>query len=63
MAADTLDVSTEVQMTAICSSTSSQATALAQARARLASDQAAKAAADILKADQKAVDQATQQAK
>lgn len=40
---------------------SSQTTALAQAQAKLAADQAAKAADDIIKADQKAVDDASQQ--
>ena len=51
-------------MSAIGSSTSSQATtsqlALAQAQAQLAVDQAAQAAADVIKADQKAVDDAEQ---
>lgn len=44
-------------MTSISSSSSPQ-TALLQAEAKLAADQAAKAAADVLKADQKAIDDA-----
>ena len=50
-------------MSAVGSSTSSQATqqlALAEARAQLAADQAAQAAADVIVADQKAVDDAEQ---
>jgi hypothetical protein len=44
-------------MASISSTTSSQA-ALQQAQAKLAADQAAKASADVIKADQKAVDDA-----
>ena len=50
-------------MSAIGSSTLSQTSqqlALAQAQAQLAADQAAQAAADVIKADQKAVDDAEQ---
>jgi hypothetical protein len=47
-------------MTAISSSTNSQSV-LAQAQAKLAADQAAKAAADVIKADQEAVAKATAQ--
>jgi hypothetical protein len=43
------------------SPTTSSQTALEQAQAKLAADQAAKAADDIIKADQKAVDDASQQ--
>jgi hypothetical protein len=44
-------------MTSISSSLSSQ-TALLLAQAKLAADQAAKASADVLKADQQAIDDA-----
>ena len=44
-------------MASISSTTTSQA-ALQQAQAKLAADQAAKASADVIKADQKAVDDA-----
>lgn len=50
-------------MSAIGSSTSSQTSQqlpLAKAQAQLAADQAAQAAADVIKADQKAVDDAEQ---
>ncbi|MDB5567169.1 MAG: hypothetical protein JWP84_3735 [Tardiphaga sp.] len=47
-------------MTAISSSTNSQS-ALAQAQAKLAADQAAKASEDIIKTDQAAVTAATAQ--
>lgn len=50
-------------MSAIGSSTSpqgSQQLTLAQAQAQLAADQAAQAAADVIKADEKAVEEAEQ---